>query len=106
MQELLTADADENLAPWLEIASVVDSLAYTVKDLKPLCFYRFRVRAENVHGRSEPGFPSDRVHINEENEDLTEGKLFSKFNNNMIFYFLVLFDLLRFPKTDIYKSRR
>ncbi|XP_065370324.1 muscle M-line assembly protein unc-89 isoform X7 [Calliphora vicina] len=72
MQELLSADSNENVAAWLEIASVVDSLAYTVKDLKPLCTYRFRVRAENVHGRSEPSLPSDRVHVTEEIEDLNE----------------------------------
>ncbi|XP_023297882.2 myosin light chain kinase, smooth muscle isoform X8 [Lucilia cuprina] len=72
MQELLTSSDNENEAAWLEIASVVDSLAYTVKDLKPLCTYRFRVRAENVHGRSEPGLPSDRVHVTEENEDLND----------------------------------
>lgn len=72
---MLSSAPDENAASWLEIASVVDSLAYTVKDLKPLCTYRFRVRAENVHGRSDPGLPSDRVHINEENADLTEGKI-------------------------------
>ncbi|KAI8127587.1 smooth muscle, Myosin light chain kinase [Lucilia cuprina] len=72
MQELLTSSDNENEAAWLEIASVVDSLAYTVKDLKPLCTYRFRVRAENVHGRSEPGLPSDLVHVTEENEDLND----------------------------------
>lgn len=76
MQELLSSTDDDSKAPWLELASVVDSLAFTVKNLKPLCTYRFRVRAENVHGRSEPGMPSDHVHINEEIEDLNDGKLF------------------------------
>lgn len=76
MQELLSAKDKDDDVPWLELASVVDSLAYTVKNLKPSCAYRFRVRAENVHGRSEPGLPSDHVHINEEIEDLNEGKLF------------------------------
>lgn len=48
---------------WIECASVIDSLAYTMKDLSPGCVYRFRVRAENVHGRSEPSFPSEEVNI-------------------------------------------
>uniref|UniRef100_T1P7Q7 Myosin light chain kinase, smooth muscle n=1 Tax=Musca domestica TaxID=7370 RepID=T1P7Q7_MUSDO len=66
-------EEQQNESEWLEIASVVDSLAYTVKNLKPLFTYRFRVRAENIHGRSEPGLPSDPVHIAEEtDEDSTE----------------------------------
>lgn len=66
-------EQQENESSWLEIASVVDSLAYTVKNLKPLSAYRFRVRAENIHGRSEPGQPSDPVQIAEITEDSTEG---------------------------------
>lgn len=67
-------DQQENESSWFEIASVVDSLAYTVKNLKPTFTYRFRVRAENIHGRSEPGLPSDQVHITEDREESTEGK--------------------------------
>lgn len=63
----------ENDATWLEIATVVDSLAYTVKNLTPGCVYRFRVRAENVHGRSEPSLASDDVKLLEP-EVLNEGK--------------------------------
>lgn len=48
---------------WIECATVVDSLAYTMKDLSPGNVYRFRVRAENVHGRSEPSLPSEDVTI-------------------------------------------
>lgn len=48
---------------WIEYATVLDSLAYTVKNLKPGCRYRFRIRAENIHGRSEPGEPSEEVRI-------------------------------------------
>lgn len=66
-------EQQENESSWLEIASVVDSLAYTVKSLKPLSAYRFRVRAENIHGRSEPGQPSDPVQIAKITEDSTEG---------------------------------
>uniref|UniRef100_A0A1I8NUE4 Muscle M-line assembly protein unc-89 n=1 Tax=Stomoxys calcitrans TaxID=35570 RepID=A0A1I8NUE4_STOCA len=65
-------DQQENESSWMEIASVVDSLAYTVKNLKPSFTYRFRVRAENIHGRSEPGLPSDPVHIAEDSEDSTD----------------------------------
>lgn len=46
---------------WLEIATVVDSLAYTVKNLSAESKYKFRVRAENIHGRSEPSASSDEV---------------------------------------------
>lgn len=49
---------------WQEYATIVDSLAYTIKDLRPGNAYRFRVRAENVHGRSEPSLCSDIITIN------------------------------------------
>lgn len=49
---------------WQEYATIVDSLAYTIKDLQPGNAYRFRVRAENVHGRSEASLCSDVVTIN------------------------------------------
>ncbi|XP_054090488.1 myosin light chain kinase, smooth muscle isoform X8 [Zeugodacus cucurbitae] len=48
---------------WHEIATVVDSLAYTVKNLTPSATYRFRVRAKNVHGCSTPSLPSDPVEL-------------------------------------------
>lgn len=49
---------------WQEYATIVDSLAYTIKDLQAGNAYRFRVRAENIHGRSEPSLCSDIVAIN------------------------------------------
>lgn len=49
---------------WQEYATIVDSLAYTIKDLQPGNAYRFRVRAENIHGRSEPSLCSDIITIN------------------------------------------
>ncbi|XP_023032079.2 myosin light chain kinase, smooth muscle isoform X3 [Drosophila willistoni] len=48
---------------WQQVASVVDSLAYTVKNLQPHLQYRFRVRAENIHGLSPPSQPSEWVQI-------------------------------------------
>lgn len=36
-----------------------------MKDLQLNSIYRFRVRAENVHGRSEPSLCSDSVSINQ-----------------------------------------
>lgn len=50
-------------ADWIEHSTVVDSLATTIKDLKPGATYRFRVRAENVHGRSEPSTESEEVRM-------------------------------------------
>lgn len=46
---------------WKEVASVADSLAYTVKNLTHGIKYKFRVRAENVHGYSEPSLPTDDI---------------------------------------------
>lgn len=54
---------------WMEIASVVDSLAYTVKNLSFDTTYRFRVRAENVHGLSEPSESSDDVVLEQPSEN-------------------------------------
>lgn len=48
---------------WQEIATIADSLAYTVKNLNPKSQYKFRVRAENVHGRSEPSQSSDDISL-------------------------------------------
>jgi Protein kinase domain/Fibronectin type III domain len=46
---------------WKEVATVADSLAYTVKNLTHDVKYRFRVRAENVHGYSEPSQPTEEI---------------------------------------------
>lgn len=51
----------ENGGEWKEVASVADSLAYTVKNLTQNTEYRFRVRAENVHGYSEPSQPTEII---------------------------------------------
>ncbi|XP_068144676.1 titin homolog isoform X2 [Drosophila tropicalis] len=64
MQE--NCDSMENAmasSTWQQVASVVDSLAYTVKNLQPHLQYRFRVRAENIHGLSPPSQPSEWVQI-------------------------------------------
>lgn len=44
-------------------STIVDSLSCTIKDLQPGRAYRFRVRAENCHGCSEPSSPTDEVCI-------------------------------------------
>lgn len=46
---------------WTEVAAVADSLAYTIKNLSQDVKYRFRVRAENVHGYSEPSAPTGEI---------------------------------------------
>lgn len=61
---------------WMEIASVVDSLAYTVKNLSFDTPYRFRVRAENVHGLSEPSESSEDVILEQPSEN---GKILIEF---------------------------
>lgn len=46
---------------WREVATVADSLAYTIKNLEQNVTYKFRVRAENVHGYSEPSLPTESI---------------------------------------------
>lgn len=46
---------------WTEVATVADTLAYTVKNLMQNVTYKFRVRAENVHGYSEPSKPTEAI---------------------------------------------
>lgn len=54
---------------WQECAKVNDSLAYTMKSLTSGIVYRFRVRACNIHGFSEPSQPSEEVNIDENMEN-------------------------------------
>lgn len=56
----------ENNGEWVEVAAVPDSLAYTVKNLKPKIEYRFRVRAQNIHGLSEASDPTNLVILENE----------------------------------------
>lgn len=60
---LFRLEIQEENNDWIEYSTVVDSLATTIKDLKPGVSYRFRVRAENIHGRSKPSAESDEVRI-------------------------------------------
>lgn len=58
---------------WTSIAESCHSLSHTVPALGtdtvvPGERYRFRVRAENIHGVSEPGSESEFVRIPEEGE--------------------------------------
>lgn len=50
-------DEDE----WVEVATIVDSLAYTVKNLIHDIKYKFRVRAKNVHGKSLPSKSTEEI---------------------------------------------
>ncbi|XP_034478596.1 myosin light chain kinase, smooth muscle-like isoform X2 [Drosophila innubila] len=63
MQSCKPSDCDsiKDNSDWQQVARVVDTLAYTVKDLLPQLQYRFRVRAENIHGRSAPSQVSELV---------------------------------------------
>lgn len=51
----------ENNGSWQNVSSIEDSLAYTFENLKSGVKYRFRVRAENVHGHSEPSQPTEEI---------------------------------------------
>lgn len=46
---------------WKEVAKIEDSLAYTVKNLIHNRKYRFRVRAQNIHGLSAPSKSTDEI---------------------------------------------
>lgn len=56
-------DANE----WQKVITIADSLAYTIKDLCQGSKYKFRVRAENIHGRGESSDPSDEITIADPN---------------------------------------
>ncbi|XP_014667690.1 PREDICTED: titin-like [Priapulus caudatus] len=46
---------------WKVVKEGINSLSYEVRRLQPQTKYMFRVRAQNVHGASEPSKPSDPV---------------------------------------------
>jgi hypothetical protein len=58
---LFSLEMQKDKQEWQEVANIVDSLAYTVKNLEDESIYKFRVRAENIHGRSEPSLPSEEI---------------------------------------------
>lgn len=62
----------QNDGDWNEVATVADSLAYTVKNLTHAVKYKFRVRAENIHGFSEPSQPTGEITLAYPEEDETE----------------------------------
>lgn len=57
---------------WKEVATVADSLAYTVKSLTHGVKYKFRVRAENVHGYSEPSQSTEEIVLLEPKNEAVE----------------------------------
>ncbi|XP_062704117.1 myosin light chain kinase, smooth muscle, partial [Aedes albopictus] len=73
---------------WHVLAIVFDTLSYFVKNLTPNKAYKFRIRAKNIYGYSEPGLSSDAILISllnsEKDEQLNwteceigEGEVFS-----------------------------
>ncbi|KAG8038190.1 hypothetical protein G9C98_006515 [Cotesia typhae] len=48
---------------WVAVAEAKHSLSHTISGLDPEESYQFRVRAENIHGLSEPGMESETVII-------------------------------------------
>jgi len=59
---------------WKEVATVADSLAYTVKNLSQGIKYKFRVRAENVHGFSVPSKSTDEIVLSKPIDDDDENE--------------------------------
>ena len=58
---LISLEMQKDGGVWTKMATIADSLAYTVKNLVENTKYKFRVRAENVHGCSEPSQPTEDV---------------------------------------------
>uniref|UniRef100_A0A8D7ZZ73 Myosin light chain kinase, smooth muscle n=2 Tax=Culex pipiens TaxID=7175 RepID=A0A8D7ZZ73_CULPI len=56
---ILEMQSEDN--EWSEVATILDSLGYTFSNMIPAKTYRFRVRAKNIHGCSDPGAPSANV---------------------------------------------
>lgn len=62
----------EDDGDWIEVAAV-DNLVYTMKNLRCGVKYKFRVRAENIHGYSEPSQSTDEIVLDpviDESEEL------------------------------------
>lgn len=71
MRAIFRLEIQEENNDWIEYSTVVDSLATTIKGLKAGVAYRFRVRAENTHGRSIPSAESDEVRFSFGNQTQT-----------------------------------
>lgn len=76
-------EMQENDDEWIECATIVDSLAYTIKDLKLGSCYRFRVRAKNIHGCSDPSLFSETVTMTANSEQITAANNRSPVNRTM-----------------------
>lgn len=50
---------------WKKVSEACHSLSFLVKNLRPQEKYIFRVRAENIHGQSEPSLESNEITIPE-----------------------------------------
>lgn len=66
---------------WIEVATIVDSLAYTVKNLTHGVKYKFRVRAQNVHGASLPSLPTEEITLDKPDEAEMEEEIPSSLPN-------------------------
>lgn len=52
-----------NDCEWKVISDSCHSLSYTMKNLEENTKYRFRIKAENAYGQSEPGYESNEVAV-------------------------------------------
>lgn len=75
---------------WTIIAESCHSLSYTTTEtnfITPGESYRFRIRAENIHGLSKPGMESDPVRIPKQGETMLEEEREGKFT---IYFYSVI----------------
>ena len=61
---------------WITVANARHSLSHTVTGLETEETYRFRIRAENAHGVSEPSVVSDVIMVPGENDEEIGGQVF------------------------------
>jgi serine/threonine protein kinase len=65
----------QNDEEWIEVATIVDSLAYTVTNLIENVKYKFRVRAQNIHGKSAPSVPTEEITLATKSDEVPQIKL-------------------------------
>lgn len=83
-------------SPWTVIAESCHSLSYTIlsaetNSVTPGESYRFRVRAENIHGLSNPSMESDPIRIPKQGETMLQeedegNNLFLKIQFTILYY--------------------
>lgn len=62
---------------WKRISDLCHSLSFTAKNLEENAKYKFRIRAENMYGQSEPSYESNEINLATEFQSKTENDTFN-----------------------------